>query len=304
MKKSCMSSSLKPSTSSSRAPAGSNGDCGPDVVRFQRTCHLLHQLYISHHQILLDSVLQRQIECYDDARRLGMYALCSKDITLIQSSDSEAQLQKEDTPQGLLAIARKADIVVDCAASHFESRAPVDPLSPFCLPQDRPRCEIHFPTAETGLVLFRHEVNRIRKSWFFLNLIEYTYRHNPEAEVTNDKFLRSLHEEVTRMPTTQTFILQNMLLGLARDLDSLTAGRYPRAMDPSGWQVACIFSVLSPEWTRTFGFLRQIYWSKPSEERDQIANFLHGPCDVCFIRRPYLNNTCKLREKGKDTWEL
>lgn len=292
--------------SSSRAPAGSNQDCGPDVVRFHKTCHLLHQIYISHQQIVLDSVLQRQIECYDDARRLGIYAFCSKDITLIQSSDCEAQLQKEDTPQGLLAIARKADIVVDCAASHFKSRAPMrlgDAFS-LCLPHDLPPCEIHFPTAETGLVLFHHEVTRIRKSWFFLNLIEYTYRQNPEAEVTNDEFLRSLHEEVTRMPTTQIFILQDMLLGLARDLHSLTAGRQPRAIDPLEPVIACLFNVLSPEWIRTFSFLREIYESRPSEEKDQIANFLHGPCDVCFIRRPYLNNTCKVSETGKDIWEL
>ncbi|ERF75086.1 hypothetical protein EPUS_04868 [Endocarpon pusillum Z07020] len=256
---------------------------------------------MSHYQIILDSVLQSQIECYDDARRLGMNALCSKDITLIQSSDCEAQLQKEDTPQGLLAIARKADLVVNSAASHFKCRAPIHLGDPTRLPQDLPPCEIHFPTADTGLVLFRHEVTRIRKSWFFLNLIEYTYRQNPEAEVTKDEFLRSLHEEVTRMPTIQIFILKDMLLGLARDLNSLTAGRQPRARDPLE---PCLFNVLSPEWTQTCSFLREIYESRPSEEKDQLDNFLHGPCDVCFIRRDYLNNTCKGREKGKDIWEV
>ena len=45
--------------------------------------HPLHNLHISHDQIMLDPVLQRQIECCDDARRLGMNTLRSTNITVI-----------------------------------------------------------------------------------------------------------------------------------------------------------------------------------------------------------------------------
>ena len=170
--------------------------------------------------------------------------------------------------------------------------------------QDLPPCEIHFPTPGTDSVLLPHEVTRILKSWYFLNLIEHTYRQDPDAEVTNNDFLRSLNEEVTQMPTTQISIVKDVLIGLARDLDSLTAGRDPRAVDPCQLRIACLFAILTPEWTKTFSFLQKISASSPREERDELENFLDGPCDVCFKRRGYLNHTCKTREEGKDIWEL
>ena len=95
---------------------------------------------------------------------------------------------------------------------------------------------------------FPHEVTCILKSWYFLNFTEYTYRQDPDAEVTNNESLRSLDEEVTRMPTTQISIIKAMLLGLARDLDSLTAGRELGAVDLCQQQPACLFANLRSEW--------------------------------------------------------
>ena len=189
-------------------------------------------MYTSHRRSILDFVQHQQIECYDKARRLGMSTLCSKNTTLIQRLYCQARLQGKDTPQGLLSIARTANRVVLCARSHFKSRTPIGLDFVLTLPRDLPPCEIHFPISETDPVLLPHEVTRILKSWYFLNLIEYTYRQDPNAEVTNNGFLRSLSEEVSRMPTTQVSVMEDTLLGLARDLESLASGRELRAVDP------------------------------------------------------------------------
>ena len=106
------------------------------------------------------------------------------------------------------------------------------------------------------------------------------------------------------MPTAQISIFGDILVGLARNLDSLTAGRELKTMDPYKEHIACLFAVLTPEWTKAFSFLSEIYASRSREEKDELANLLDGPCDVCFIRREYLNNTCKPREEGKDIWAL
>lgn len=239
-----------------------------DVLALSNTCQLLRRIWLSNLRTITDSVLSRQICCYDDASALvEAQRKCVAEAPQSEAYTSTSNGTDGDGPsypdflvwlRHLVANDREVEWVSSLAEARF-------------IPSERrgrTTCDVH-PAHFLG-----HERERVARSLYFFRRCVLAQAHpslQPECQ-----------NAIERMGPAELYVLWEMLGWLCDSLDpeiQERLGIWDR--DPPEHLIGVQTTFTVPEWDRARDMVIDAYVAKRTFGGDGYETRLHGPCDRC-----------------------
>ena len=239
-----------------------------DVLALASTCQNFRHIWLSNFRTIIDSVLYKQVCCYDDAVALveaqrecetkhqqrGTFTSISDATDNGRASYSDFQLFSRQ----LLANNREIDWILSLAESHF-------------IPSERRgknNCDVH--QAEC----LPHERERFARSFYFLRRCVLA-QSNPSLQ-------SKCQDVLERLSVGELYILWDMLHWLCEILDPEEQEKLGIWDNDPPYHLIGIQSTFTmPDWDQVRDMVTDAYGTKRNFGEDEYETRIYGPCDRC-----------------------
>ena len=239
-----------------------------DVLALTSTCQIFRHIWLSDFRTITDSILSRQICCYDDAVTLAeAQRICESESqqgrTWTSASD-RTNCDKISYPDFQLRLRR-------LLANNGEVEWVLSLTEPYFLAYERrseEECSVH------PAHFLPHERERVARSFYLLRRCVLAQSH--------PSLLPKCRHDLDCIGVTELYILWQMLHWLCHSLDREQQDELGILdNDPPDHLIGIQGTSTLPDWDQVWDMVSDAYTAKRNPGKDEYETTLFGPCDRC-----------------------